>query len=230
MTRHEQLLEDLIKALILDPKEFEGNRIAMRVRETWLTRIKAIFPQLCHKLGKKCDEIFLDYLRTYPPRSWNLQSFGSELPMFLKEVAQTKKMDRYLPEVADFEWSLHWVDTAPLEAVSGATLTYGLHPFVRYLKFKYGIYEWWKTKKDKPVLNTELIAISKNLRGEVEVFEPSMLEAAIIDNLGEMSLGFDQLVSSMTATLPGSQQLQVEVALNSLMEKGVVRGPAVGGG
>jgi hypothetical protein len=222
MTRNERLLENLVSALLLPLGDGEDLPLASRVRQAWLRRLKSIYPQLCLKLGRRCEEVFNNYLILNPARSWNMGIFGGDLPKYLKERALQKKTDRYLSELADLEWSLFWVQNVPSVAFGGSG--YMVHPFVRYLRFNYGIWEWWKDKSGNPQLKSEMVLVTKGPSGPI-VFEPTLVEAAIIDSLNEASLTLDQLVASVEALIQGSQRIQVEVGLNSLLEKGVVHGP-----
>lgn len=225
MTRNEQMLENIMASLLVQTEGVEPSIMVQKIREGWKNRLKALYPQTTLKLGRKCEDIYQDYLLVNPPRTWNPQVFGGDLPKYLRELGQHRKADRYLPELADFEWSIHWVQIVPIGVFGSPHFV--LNPFVRYLKNSFGIFEWWKTKANLPEPKVELVIICKDRSGGLEIFEPSIVEAAIIDALSEMALNVEQLAASVLSTLTGAQRLQVDVALNSLLEKGVVYGPNV---
>jgi len=223
MTQHEKLLEEIISQLLIETSENEATIIVHKIRQGWTERLKSIYPQLCLKLGRKCEDILFDYLKSHPPRSWNVLFFGGDLPKFLRD-SQSKR-EKYLHELADFEWSLYWVKNVPSVAVG--TEAYMLNPFVRYLKFQFGIWAWWKEKKNLPEQKDELLIVSKAADGSPFVFEPNLMEATVIDLVSELTLSLDEIVNMVTSQLQGAQRIQVEVALDSLLSKGVIRGPSV---
>ena len=224
MTRNEQMLEVLVTQVLVSTEGVEPSIIVQKIREAWIRRLKALYPQTTLKLGRKCEDLYRDYILAYPPRTWNPQVFGGDLPKYLREVGQVRKADRYLPELADFEWSLYWVQIVP-SAVFGSA-NFVLNPFVRYLKNSFGIFEWWRTKQNTPNPKVEIVIVCKEKNGGLEIFEPTVLEAAIIDSLSEMALSLEQLVAAVMSTLTGVQRGQVEESLNHLLEKRVVYGPA----
>ncbi len=225
MTRNQQMLDSMMNELITPTEGVEPGVLVLKIREAWKQRLKALYPQTTLKLGRKCDDLYRDYLIINPPRTWNPQVFGGDLPKYLRELGQHRKADRYLPELSDFEWSLHWVQIVPSGVFGSANFV--LNPFVRYLKNSFGIYEWWQTKNNLPQPKVELVIVCKDKSGSVEVFEPTIVEAAIIDALSEMALNLEQLIAAVMTTLTGSQRIQVESALNNLLEKRVVYGPVV---
>ena len=225
MTRHELLLEELTSDLLVHGEDLEPSILVHKVREAWLRRLKAIYPQLTAKLGRKCEDYYLDYLKLNLPQSWNPQIFGGDLPKFFKEISQFKKGDKYLPELADFEWAVYWVQMLPLTTIG--TDTYLLNPFVRILRHQFGIWEWWQTKSNIPKTKSELVSVSKSRKGKLVIFELGLVEAALIDAVSENSMNLEQLIAATMSALTGAQRIQVEVALNSLMEKGVIFGPAL---
>ena len=85
-----------------------GNAYFARLQEC----LRAEFPVLLHALGEKLFGLFtLDYLQSYPSRSYNLSRLGGDFPRYLAET----RPDRNAPAGAREAWPDFIIDLATLE-------------------------------------------------------------------------------------------------------------------
>lgn len=130
-------------------------------RENFALALEAAFPLLLRCVGREeFRQLAWAYQRACPSPAGNLFHVGRQLPAFLAGRL-TGDRDEYLIDVARLEWAVQesmvaadgptngpeGLDLAALAAVPAehqADIRFRLHPSVRLLRTKYGVYALWE--------------------------------------------------------------------------------------
>jgi hypothetical protein len=150
-----------------------------------------------------------------------LQSF---FPLWLREESRRGKIEPYIYELADYEWSLSWIKKAAQLSkyasqresdLSHALLE--LNPFVRVLRLTHDIHGWVEAQTTKlPIERLHVLLISPN-----SILEASFQMAAIMDELTEAPASADQLINKLQGLYKDKQGWSE--ALTRLLQTQVVQ-------
>ncbi|MGE3974532.1 MAG: hypothetical protein AB7F59_08410 [Bdellovibrionales bacterium] len=197
-----------------------------------------------YPLTKKClreafSPLMLDYWAEFPQAHWSLEFSCSLFPLFLKERVRLRKVPRYLAELAEFEWTLHWVPIDPtVEKVERQKVRpgcYALNPVTKIFRFEHRVYQfYWDMMLDEsapetlpenvePEPEAELLILSRDPeKFKVEITEANLLQAAVIDLLLENAFTEDDIVQNCQRVLVGSETPDVQKAIASLVKNHVI--------
>ncbi len=122
----------------------------------------------------------------------DLQSY---LPLWLKKNRETQNIPPFWIELADYEWSLHFVAYSENQIAKGKTTkTISLNPFIRILRMHFDIVEWisgGKRGEPRERPHVLIVAPAGRLAATAEM-------AMIIDELGEGPQLFEDLTTELT--------------------------------
>ena len=133
-----------------------AGRLEIYREQFWLRHVSNLnddFPTLRWVVGEAAfRELAVAYLMAHPPRTWNLQRLGADLPAYIAKEAPWN-VDRLAVDACRLDWAFMEAfdapDAAPLdlgplamaseEAVATARLTF--HPSIRMLALDYPVHE-----------------------------------------------------------------------------------------
>jgi hypothetical protein len=193
------------------------------------------FPLIQRCLLEEASNLALEYWLEFPQNHWSLELSCSQFPMFLREKAKSRRVPRFLVELADFEWALHWIPIDPAsEQVDQKRLpigSYGLHPVIKVFRFEHRIYQFYwdmMEAEDRPQVipektlaepEPELLILSRDPKTfKVKINEASLIQAAVVDILSDGPQSENGLVENCQKILLGSSESEIREALEDLLK------------
>jgi hypothetical protein len=132
-------------------------RLEVYREQFWLRHLKNIeedYPTLIHAVGGReaFRELAIEYLVAFPPRTWDLQRLGADVPHFVEGHSRWGR-DRLACDAARLDWAFmeafdapdaepfdpRMLASTPDDAWPGARLT--LHPALRLLALGHAVHE-----------------------------------------------------------------------------------------
>jgi hypothetical protein len=138
----------------------------------------------------------------------------SYFPMWLKKQSMNKVCEPYWAELADFDWSLHWVKNNDAPIVSSGSYLM-VNPIARIHRFDYAIEEWVRSGSSSPIHKPHVLIVSRKGH-RVASFEMAVL----LDELGDEPRRKEDLIDSVMRLHPTSKD--VATALADLIKLEVV--------
>jgi hypothetical protein len=185
-----------------------AGRLEVYRKQFWLRHLSNLaddFPALSWVVGAAAfSEIAIDYLKSHPPRTWNLQRLGADLPAFLSTYAPWSD-DALALDACRLDWAFMEVFDAPdagpldLQALAGApedawpTARVDLHPAVRRLVLTHPTHELREAVKrgnarERPAAATTRVVVWRDPRCSLQAVA---VEPIAFELLGELAAGVE---------------------------------------
>lgn len=203
-------------------------------RENFAVALEAAFPLLLACMG--ADEfrrLAWSYQKAWPSPAGNLFHVGVRLPGFLAEHL-TATADEYLIDVARLEWAVQEslvaadsdavLDMPALAAVPAgkqADLRFDVHPSVRVLATRYGVFQAWQSLQEgHPIVKPAFAAESILVRRRADGVQLQLVAALDLAWLGALQEGATFAASA--AVLPPAEPDQLSSLLVRWVAAGVI--------
>ncbi|MFM9835841.1 MAG: DUF2063 domain-containing protein [Methylophilaceae bacterium] len=121
--------------------------------------LRATYPVVARLVGEQFFKFAADqYIRAYPSKSGDLNSYGADFVQFLETFSQAQSLP-YLADVARLEWLVeevfHAAEHAPLDIATFTRvapdqygdLKFQLHPACRLIKSKFPLAKIWQVNQ-----------------------------------------------------------------------------------
>jgi hypothetical protein len=141
-----------------------ADRLDVYREQYWLRHVPSLeedYPTLSWALGgpTRFRELAIEYLKAFPPRTWDLQKLGEGLPSYVAGTAPWQG-DRLVSDAARIDWAFmeafdaadvppfdaHVLSVAPEDAWPLATIVF--HPSVRALTVAYPVHDLRQAVRD----------------------------------------------------------------------------------
>jgi hypothetical protein len=210
----------------LDPT----GRLEVYREQYWLRHLSNLsddFPTLVWVVGAETfREIAIAYLESHPPRGWNLQRLGLDLPGFIARRAPWN-VDALALDSARLDWAfmevfdaadagpldLHTLTAAPEEAWPAARIE--IHPAVRRLVLSHPVHDVRAALKNgdpvvRPAAATTHVVVWRDARCTLRA---ATIEPMAFDLLGALTSGapLGEACESVARQHPRSEDLDAKV-------------------
>ena len=183
-----------------------ASRLEVYREQFWFRHLSNLtddFPTLAWVIGKEAfHRLVASYLKEVPPRTWDLQKLGANVPAYLAGRAPWRH-DRLAVDASVLDWAFmeafNAADAAPLDLRPLANATeeawttarVDLHPSVRRIALDYPVHELREAIRrkdacDRPPRTATRVVV---WRDSAFILRATAVEQAAFDLLGELSAG-----------------------------------------